>query len=105
MFISGGENIYPLEIETCLLDHPKIADAYVFGVEDCMWGEVGKALCVVREGETLPKEELRAFLSDSLSTIKIPKYIQYVAAVPRNDAGKIIGEEIKEKYSFAGETI
>lgn len=103
MYISGGENIYPSEIETFILNHPAVMDAYVFGVPDANWGEVGKALVVIREGAELTKEELIVYLRKHISTIKIPRYIQFVSQIPRNDAGKIIGKIIDDVYKFAGD--
>lgn len=104
MFISGGENVYPIEIETALLDQPDVEDACVFGVPDEDWGEVGKAIVVRREGSALGKQELLQALAARLSTIKVPRYIQFVDRVPRSDAGKIMGEEVRERYGVPGDS-
>lgn len=99
MFISNGENIYPLEIETLLLTWPEIKDAYVFGVPDNICGEVGKALVVLQEGTTIDETSIRERLMQQLSTIKIPKYIQIVGNIPRNEVGKVLTSRIAEVYS------
>lgn len=104
IYISGGENIYPSEIEAVVLNHSCVLDAYVFGVCDENWGEVGKVIVSVREGMELTKENLISYLKDHLSTIKIPKYVQFVSKIPRSETGKIIGEIIDEVYKFAGDT-
>jgi fatty-acyl-CoA synthase len=89
MFISGGENVYPAEIEKVLLSHPSVADAAVVGVDDRKWGEVGKAFVVPKGGSTVTKEELTAFLAESLAKYKIPKYIQFMDELPKTASGKI----------------
>lgn len=103
MYICGGENIYPPEIETFILNHPAVSDAYVFGVPDEIWGEAGKAIVALRNGVRLSRDELKKHLAQHLSTIKLPKYIQFVENVPRNDAGKIIGKTVEALYRFPGE--
>jgi fatty-acyl-CoA synthase len=89
MFISGGENVYPAEIEKVLFDHPKILDAAVVGVEDKRWGEVGKAYIVVKEGQSIKAEEIYEFLKDKLAKYKIPKYIEFTEKLPKTASGKI----------------
>lgn len=99
MYISGGENIFPVEIERCIDEFPLVIESCVFGVPDSRWGEVGKALVVVKEGFCL--EELRQYLEANLSTIKRPKYIQVVPEIPHNDAGKRDEKAIRRKYGVA----
>ena len=89
MFISGGENVYPAEIEKVLLGHPGIADAAVVGVSDKKWIEVGKAFLVAREGITLDAGEIHRFLEENLAKYKIPKYIELVERLPKTASGKI----------------
>ena len=98
MFISGGENIYPPEIENVILGHPDVRDACVIGVADQDWGEVGKAI-VVRK-ETLDEGMLLAYMRQHLSTIRVPKYIQFVDELPRNEAGKLVNQEVITRYSI-----
>src|SRR5579859_138452 len=90
MLISGGENIYPAEIEGLLATHPKIAEAAIIGVPDPKWGEVGRAVVVVRPGETLTAEDVLAFCNGKLARYKIPKSVAFAPLLPRNAMGKVI---------------
>lgn len=103
MYISGGENIYPVEIETVLLDQPNVEDAYVFGVPDDDLGEVGKAIVVPHKRKEVSKQLLLCALSRDLSTLKRPKYIQFVDQIPRSESGKILGETVLAEYHFPGD--
>jgi len=87
MFISGGENVYPAEIEKYLATHPQIKEVAVVGVKDEKWGEVGKAILVV-EAEINP-EDLRAFCIKGLAKFKIPKSFVFIDKLPQTDSGKI----------------
>ncbi len=89
MFISGGENVYPAEIEKVLVSHPAILDAAVVGVPDERWGEVGRAFVVLREGFSLDGEAVRDFLNDKVGRFKIPRYVEFVDALPKTASGKI----------------
>lgn len=95
LIISGGENIYPAEIENTLMAHPKIADAAVIGVPDETWGEVPLAVLVAGDQGEISVEELAAHCSGSLAGFKVPKHIEYVAALPRNPSGKILKKELR----------
>lgn len=99
MFISGGENIFPIEIERCLEGHPAVAEACVFGIPDEKWGEVGKAIVVLRSGMDLEKNALVSWMRSRLSTIKQPKYIEFVDSIPVNGAGKRDMAAIYRLYS------
>jgi fatty-acyl-CoA synthase len=88
MFISGGENVYPAEVETVLHDHPGVVDAAVIGVPDPTWGEVGHAVVVTSTGD-LDEAELTAFAADRLGKYKVPKFVTVVAELPRNPTGKL----------------
>jgi fatty-acyl-CoA synthase len=87
MIVSGGENIYPAEIESVLHDHPSVADAAVVGVEDERWGEVGVAFVVLTE--PLSEDELRDHCRAHLARFKVPKSFHIVDELPRNSMGKI----------------
>ncbi len=89
MFISGGENVYPAEVESALHAHPAVAEAAVIGVPHEKWGEVGKAFIVVEQGKQLKQEELLAFLRQRLAKYKIPQQFEFVAALPKTAIGKI----------------
>ncbi len=98
MLISGGENIYPAEIEGLLATHPKIAEAAIIGVPDAKWGEVGRAVVVARPGETLTAEEVLAFCDGKLARYKIPKSVVFAPVLPRNAMGKVIKAELREQF-------
>lgn len=101
MFVTKGENIYPIEIENRLFEFPEVRDAYVFGVPDRESGEVGKALVVLKEGATVSPAELVERLRQELSTIKVPRYIQIIEKIPRNEAGKVAAGQILALYGGA----
>jgi len=96
MFISGGENVYPAEIEKIILSNECVEDCAVIGVEDTKWGEVGKAFIVAKKNSKLGKEEMIKFCSEKLAKYKIPKHIQFIEVLPRNEAGKIEREKLKD---------
>jgi fatty-acyl-CoA synthase len=89
MFISGGENVYPAEVEHALLAHPEVLEAAVIGVADERWGEVGHAFIVPRANAQPEPERLRAFCRDRIAGYKVPKTILLVADLPRTAAGKV----------------
>jgi len=92
MFISGGENVYPIEVERALYDHPAVAECAVAGVPDAKWGEVGIAF-VVLKGQA-SEEELRAFLKGRLAGYKVPKRIVFLPELPKSGPGKILKSEL-----------
>ncbi|WP_082731258.1 MULTISPECIES: class I adenylate-forming enzyme family protein [unclassified Sphingomonas] len=98
MIISGGENIYPGEIERVLRDHPAIADAAVFGVPDARWGEAVRAAIVTRPGASITFDGLIDFLRPRLAGFKLPKAIDIVADLPRNPTGKILRRQLREPF-------
>ena len=89
MFISGGENVYPAEVEKALFSHPSVLDAAVIGVTDKKWGEVGKAFIVPKEGCSISADEIRSFLEDKLARYKIPQHIEFIKKLPKTASGKI----------------
>ncbi|WP_214107327.1 acyl-CoA synthetase [Acrocarpospora catenulata] len=97
MYISGGENVYPAQVEAVLFEHPAVAEAAVVGVPDQTWGEVGRAFVVPREGCVLTPDELRAFLRPRLAKYKIPVYVDIVAALPRTGSGKIRKPDLRAR--------
>jgi fatty-acyl-CoA synthase len=98
MIISGGENIYPAEIERVLLEHPSVMEAAVIGVPDPRWQEVPMAFVVAREGMAVAVEELRAYLLGRLARFKLPRDIRFVAELPRNALGKVQHFRLKEDW-------
>lgn len=96
MYISGGENIYPAEIEKIFFTHPKVFDVAVIGVPDDKWGEVGKAYLVLKPGETMTEEEAFQFLQGKVGKYKIPKYVEFVDSLPKTASGKIKKYILKE---------
>ena len=98
MIISGGENIYPAEIENTLMQHPDVADGAVIGVPDATWGESVKACVVRRPGSSTPEREIIDWLRERLAHYKCPKSIDFVEALPRNPSGKLLKRILREPY-------
>jgi acyl-CoA synthetase (AMP-forming)/AMP-acid ligase II len=98
MVISGGVNIYPLEIELCLHRHPKVFDAAVIGVEDPDWGERLVAFIVARPGEVLTPEEVKGHVSAHLADYKKPREVFFVEELPYSAQGKLLKRELKARY-------
>ena len=99
MIISGGENIYPKEIEEILYRHPKIMEAAVFGLPDELWGEKVCAAVIAQTGEQLVAEEVIEFCKDNLASFKKPKVVHFVDTLPKNQTGKIMRTELKKQFS------
>ncbi|MCB0580491.1 MAG: long-chain fatty acid--CoA ligase [Phaeodactylibacter sp.] len=96
MFISGGENVYPAEVERVLQSHGGVSEAAVVGVPDAKWGEVGKAFVVRRPGVQLSETDLREHCRNLLARFKVPRYIIFVEELPKNDTGKINRAALKQ---------
>lgn len=94
MFISGGENVFPAEIEEVLLAHPDVAEAAVIGVPDQRWGEVGRAYLVAREGTYPTGDEMIEFCRGRLARYKTPKQVVFLPVLPKSSAGKILKREL-----------
>jgi fatty-acyl-CoA synthase len=99
MFISGGVNVYPAEVEGELLLHPAVQDAAVIGVPDETWGEVGAAFVVLRPAATASAEELAAHLAHRLARYKIPRRFLFVESLPRTAYGKVVKSELASRLS------
>ena len=102
MIISGGENIYPAEVEAVLYEHPAIAECAVVGVPDERWGEVGRALVVLRDGAAATPEEILCFLDGRLARYKIPRTVVVVDTLARNASGKLLRRTLREQAAGAG---
>jgi fatty-acyl-CoA synthase len=98
MIVSGGENVYPAEVENALFGHPAIADVAVIGVPDEKWGEAVKAIVVLKPGATATAEELSIFARKSIAGYKVPKSFDMVAALPRNPSGKVLRRDLRAPY-------
>ncbi|MDQ6697563.1 MAG: long-chain-fatty-acid--CoA ligase [Actinomycetota bacterium] len=98
MIVSGGENVYPAEVENALMKHPAIADVAVIGVPDDRWGEAVKAVVVLADGAEVTEPELIAFARDHLAGYKLPKSVDFATALPRNPSGKLLKRELREPY-------
>ncbi|HEY4021484.1 MAG TPA: AMP-binding protein, partial [Pseudonocardiaceae bacterium] len=98
MIISGGENIYPAEIERVIGEHPSVADVAVIGVPDETWGEVGKAIVTPAPGATVDAAELIALAKSQLASFKVPKSVEVIAEMPRNATGKILKKDLRAPY-------
>lgn len=105
MLISGGENVYPAEVESVMHSHPAVAEAALIGVPDEKWGEVGCAIVVVEPGQTLSQDELVAFLRDRLAKYKIPKTVIFVDALPRTAIGKLDKKVLVQRYGKPQSTV
>ena len=100
MLIRGGENIYCIEVESALYDHPDITDAAVVGIPHKVLGEEVGAVVQVKDGSTLTLEPLQAFLKEHLAGFKIPVRVEFQSEpLPRNANGKILKAEIRERFS------
>jgi fatty-acyl-CoA synthase len=100
MFISGGENIYPAEIERILEAYPGVKEVAVIGVPDEKWGEVGCAFIVADQEGSFAEKEIWEFCRDKLAKFKIPKYVRFINQLPRNDAGKVDRNDLKKKFTL-----
>jgi fatty-acyl-CoA synthase len=98
MYISGGENVYPAEVEALLATHPGIQEVTVLGVPDPKWGEVGLAVVVARQPGTLTADEVLAFCEGRLARYKIPKRVVFADALPRNAMGKVVKAQLYAEY-------
>jgi acyl-CoA synthetase (AMP-forming)/AMP-acid ligase II len=98
MIISGGENIYPREIEEVLYQHPAVAEAAVIGVPDDLWIERVHAEVVLKEGQRATGDEIMEFCKQHLARYKAPKSLELVKSLPKNPQGKILKRELREKY-------
>lgn len=98
LVVSGGENVYPAEVEGVLRGHPAVEDACVFGLPNPVWGQVVAAAVIVRRGASLNEEEVRAFCTERLARYKVPKRIWFVEDLPRSTSGKLIRRALREKF-------
>ena len=98
MIVSGGENIYPREIEEVLYQHPSVQEAAIIGIPDPYWVERVHALVVLKEGASLTSEDLIDFCRKRIARFKAPKGVEFVDSLPKTPSGKILKRELREKY-------
>jgi len=98
MIVSGGENVYPAEIEAVLMGHPEVLECAVIGVPDAKWGETVKAVVVRRAGTALSETVLMEWSRDKLAGFKRPRSVDFVEALPRNASGKLLKRTLREPY-------
>jgi acyl-CoA synthetase (AMP-forming)/AMP-acid ligase II len=98
MIVSGGENVYPAEVENALFGHPDIADAAVIGVPDEKWGEAVKAIVVLKPGIDPNPDSIIAWARDRVAGYKTPKSVDFVETIPKNPSGKILRRELRKPY-------
>jgi long-chain acyl-CoA synthetase len=98
MIVTGGENVYPIEVESVIAEHPAVADVAVIGVPDHRWGETVKAVVVLRPGAAATELDIIEFCKSRLAGFKRPTSVDFVQAIPRNPTGKILKRELREQY-------
>jgi acyl-CoA synthetase (AMP-forming)/AMP-acid ligase II len=98
MIVSGGENIYPAEVENAIFGHPAVADVAVIGVPDAKWGEAVKAIVVRKQAASVTPEEIIAHARERIAGYKLPKSVDFIDALPRNPTGKVLRRELRAPY-------
>ncbi len=98
MIVSGGENVYPAEVENAIFGHPGVADVAVIGVPDDTWGEAVKAIIVPKPGQAPTPEEIIAYAKDRIAGYKAPKSVDFAEVLPRNPSGKVLRRDLREPY-------
>ena len=98
MIVTGGENVYPAEVENAIFGHPDVADVAVIGVPDAKWGEAVKAMVVLKPGATPDAANVIAWARTRIAGFKAPGSVDFVAAIPRNITGKILRRELRKPY-------
>jgi acyl-CoA synthetase (AMP-forming)/AMP-acid ligase II len=100
MIITGGENIYSVEVENVLYAHPGVFEAAVIGVPDPKWGEAVKAVVVLKPGQTVTEGEIIQYCKENMARFKAPKSVDFVSELPKTGSGKIFKKGIRERYLF-----
>ncbi|MCL2336530.1 MAG: AMP-binding protein, partial [Firmicutes bacterium] len=103
MIISGGENVYPREVEECLYTHPAVKECAVIGIPHEKWVEAVHALIVLKDQQTATAEEIIAFCKQQIAGYKVPKSVEFVADLPKNPSGKLLKKELRDRLREAAE--
>jgi acyl-CoA synthetase (AMP-forming)/AMP-acid ligase II len=98
LIISGGENIYPAEVENAIYGHPDVAEVAVIGIPDAKWGEAVKAMVVLKPGKIGDVDDILAYAGQRIARFKLPKSIDFVSGLPRNHSGKLLRRELRAQY-------
>jgi len=98
MYISGGENVYPAEVENVLFQLPQVADAAIIGVPNERWGEVGMAIIVRKPGQALEEGDIIHHCLGKLAKFKVPQAVAFVDVLPRNATGKVLKRELRTQF-------
>jgi long-chain acyl-CoA synthetase len=98
MIVTGGENVYPAEVENALMSHPAVADCAVFGVPSQRWGEAVKAVVVLSPGKAVTPDELISFARGRIAGYKVPRSVDFAGGLPRNPTGKVLKKELREPH-------
>jgi long-chain acyl-CoA synthetase len=101
MVVSGGENVYPIEVEEALSQHPGVSEVAVIGLPDERWGETVAAIVVPVAGSEPTAEELIAFARTRLAGYKLPRIVEFAAELPRTPSGKVLKRDLRERYAPA----
>jgi fatty-acyl-CoA synthase len=95
MIVSGGENVFPAELEELLAAHAKVSEAAVLGVDDEEFGQRLKAFVVLEDGQELSEDEIKAYAKDNLARYKVPREVVFLDELPRNPTGKVLKRDLK----------
>jgi acyl-CoA synthetase (AMP-forming)/AMP-acid ligase II len=98
MIISGGENVYPAEVESAIYGHPAVLEVAVIGVPDAKWGESVKAICVPKPNMDIDVDSVMQWARERIAGFKVPKSIDVINALPRNASGKILRKDLRAPY-------
>ena len=96
MIVSGGENVFPREVEDLISKHEKVSEVAVIGVEDEDWGQRLKAFVVPRSGQKLSEDEVKSYVKSNLARYKVPREVEFIDELPRNPSGKVLKRELTE---------
>jgi fatty-acyl-CoA synthase len=103
MIVSGGENVYPIEVEKTLATHPEVAEAFVLGVDDEEYGQRLAAFVVLVDGAATTPDTLKAHVRENLANYKVPRDVTVLAELPRGSTGKILRRDLQELVSTDGD--